>query len=123
LVTKKIYPKNIDFPPLGCWGLGGSGEPQNLVIQLTLIIFFKISVSSTKRNIFGNLCNSYPLFGIRYEFKIFTMERALKDVSFLKISAVCIIAIDQNSPLKNEFLTAMGFSEIAISQEMALLVG
>ena len=33
--------QNIDFPPLGCWGLGGRGEPQNLDIQLTLIIFFE----------------------------------------------------------------------------------
>ena len=61
-----------------------------------------------KRNIFGNLRNSNLLFGIRYGFEIFTMERALKDVPLLKISAVCIIAFDQSSPLKNGFLTTMG---------------
>ena len=60
-----------------------------------------------KRNIFGNLRNSNLLFGIRYGFEIFTMERALKDVPLLKISAVYIIAFDQNSPLKNGFLTTM----------------
>ena len=61
-----------------------------------------------KRNIFGNLRNSNLLFGIRYGFEIFTMERALKDVPLLKISAVCIIAFDHNSPLKNGFLATMG---------------
>ena len=60
-----------------------------------------------KRNIFGNLRNSNLLFGVRYGLDIFTMERALKDVPLLKISAVYIIAFDQNSPLKNGFLTTM----------------
>ena len=49
------------------------------------------------------------------------MERGLKDVPLLKISAVCIMTLDQNSSLKMGFWQLCGFSEIAISQEMDLL--
>jgi hypothetical protein len=44
---------------------------------------------------------------MRYESEIFTIDRPLRDLSLIKISAFYIVSLGQESPLKDEFLIKM----------------